>query len=197
MEEDILKWSGLALVVCILLAGCSEFAPFAGVVKGNRKYASGDYQGANVAYIEAGESGTYQYWIAYNLGAVYYALGEAEAAEREWLIALGTQDEALLYNVYFNLGVLCYDRGSYAEAYESFRNALEINPNGAQAKLNLELSIRKLEVKDQKNLPAGDSANDGQSQGEIERILNYLRRMEGEVWESTENLDHSPLPRDL
>jgi tetratricopeptide (TPR) repeat protein len=197
VEEYILKPSGLILVVCVLLAGCSDLAPFTGVVKGNRKYAGGDYQGANIAYIEAGRSGKYEHWIAYNLGTVYYALGEAEAAEREWQIASGTQDETLLYNVYFNLGVLYYDRGLYAFAYERFRNALEINPKGVQAKLNLELSMEKLEVKDQKSQPSGDSATNGQSRGEIERILNYLRRMEGEVWESTENLDYDPLPRDL
>ncbi len=197
VEEDILKKSGLVLLACALLSGCAKLAPFTGVVRGNREYASGDYQNANIAYIEAGRSGEYEHWIAYNLGTVYYALGEAEAAEREWLIASGTRDEALLYQAYFNLGVLYYDRGLYSEASERFRNALEINPEGLEAKLNLELSIEKREVRDRKNGPPTESPAAGQSSGEIERILNYLRRMEGEIWESTENLEYKPLPRDL
>jgi Ca-activated chloride channel family protein len=158
---------------------------------------SGNYQGANIAYIEAGKTGEKEHWIAYNLGTVYYALGESDAAEREWQIASGSRDEYLLYRAHYNLGVLYFDRGMYSLAYEHFRNALEIHPSGVQAKKNLELTIEKLDVDTRNPAGEGEAQSDGESRGEIERILNYLRRMEGEIWQSTEELDYTPLPRDL
>ncbi len=150
-----------------------------------------------MAYIEAGRSDDFKEWIAYDLGTVYYALGEVDAAESEWRIAANTLDEELAYRVSFNYGVLLYERGAYAEAYEKFRNALEINPSGVEAKINLELTIEKMEVNDGKSTPAAATQTTGESSREIDRIMHYLKKMEGEVWESTKSLEYRPLPRDL
>ena len=185
------------LLVVLLLSGCSKLSPYFHVANGNRHYTNGNYQTANILYIEAARSGEFEHWIAYNLGTVYYALGEVDAAAREWEIAAGSRDETLLYSVYFNHGVLLYERGSYGEAYEKFRNALEINPSGFEAKVNLELSREKMEVKEKRSTTAAEAVPPGESGGEIDRILNYLKRMEGEVWESTKELEQEPLPRDL
>ena len=180
-----------------ILTGCSKLGPYLQVAQGARAYANGDYQQANIAYIEASKSGMYEEWVAYDLGAVYFALGEVDAAESEWQIADDTLDEDLSYRVHFNLGVLLYERGSYAQAYEKFRNALEINPAGIAAKINLELTIQKMEVNDGNSTPPASPQSAGESSGEIDRIMNYLKKMEGEVWESTEKLEYQLLPRDL
>ena len=92
---------------------------------------------------------------------------------------------------------MLYERGLYTEAYEKFRNALEINPAGIEAKINLELTIKKMEVNDGKSAPASAPQAAVESRGEIDRIMNYLKKMEGGVWESTEKLEYRPLPRDL
>ena len=197
VEEYVLKRVTLLLAAVWALTSCSKLGPYLHVAEGARAYAGGDYQQANIAYIEAGRSEGFEEWIAYDLGTVYYALGEVDAAESEWRIASGTLDEELSYRVLFNYGVLLYGRGSYAEAYEKFRNALEINPSGVEAKINLELTIKKMEVSDGKSAPAAGSQTAGESNGEIDRIMNYLKKMEGEVWESTESLEYRPLPRDL
>ena len=187
----------LTAAVVLAVSGCSRLAPYARVARGNREYSGGDYQSANIAYIEAGKTEQHEMYVAYNLGTVYYALGEALAAEKEWLVASATDDPDLLYKAHYNLGVLYYDRGAYRDAYEKFRNALEINPAGLEAKLNLELTIEKLEVEGRKDAKPVDSAASGTAKGEVDRILNYLRRIEGEEWESTEDLEYTPLPRDL
>ena len=120
MGEHILK--KVLLILCIpILAGCTRLTPYLKVATGNHKFSNGDYQAANIAFIDAGKNGTYEHWISYNLGAVYYALGEVAAAETEWQIATGTQNETLAYKVHFNYGVLLFERGLYAEAYEKFR----------------------------------------------------------------------------
>ena len=197
MEKHVLKRMSIFLAMVCLLTSCSKLASFLHVAEGARAYAGGDYQQANIAYIEAGRSNDYEEWIAYDLGTVYYALGEVDAAESEWQIAENTHDEDLSYRAHFNYGVLLYERGSYSRAYEKFRNALEINPTGVEAKINLELTIEKMEVNDGNSAPTGTSQAAGESSGEIDRIMNYLKKMEGEVWESTERLEYRPLPRDL
>lgn len=197
MEKHVLKKMVFFVFLVWILTGCSKLGPYLQVAQGARAYANGDYQQANIAYIEASKSGMYEEWVAYDLGAVYFALGEVDAAESEWQIADDTLDEDLSYRVHFNLGVLLYERGSYAQAYEKFRNALEINPAGIAAKINLELTIQKMEVNDGNSTPPASPQSAGESSGEIDRIMNYLKKMEGEVWESTEKLEYQLLPRDL
>lgn len=87
MERYVLKKVSVILVCACLFAGCSKMGTFLHVAEGARAYASGDYQKANISYIEAGRSDEYEEWVAYDLGAVYYALGEVDAAESEWQIA--------------------------------------------------------------------------------------------------------------
>ncbi len=195
MERDVLKRTIFILLALSLLAGCSRLEPYLHVAQGGRAYANGDYQRANTAYIEASGKDDYEHWVAYDLGSVYFALGETESAENEWQIAEGTPDKNLAYRVLFNYGVLLYERGSYEEAYEKFRNALEIEPTGLEAKVNLELTMQKMEVRESKPQQAVPSS--GETSAEIDLIMNYLKKMEGEVWESTEVLEYKPLPRDL
>jgi tetratricopeptide (TPR) repeat protein len=197
VEKNVLKRLSFILAAVWVLSSCSKLGPYVHVAEGARAYAAGDYQLANIAYIEADRSDEFEEWIAYDLGTVYYALGEVDAAESEWQIAAGTPDVELSYRVLFNYGVLLYGRGAYTEAYEKFRNALEINPAGVEAKINLELTIEKMEVSEGKSASSATPQTTGESSGEIDRIMNYLKKMEGEVWESTESLEYRPLPRDL
>ncbi len=187
----------LVFLAFFTLSGCSKLNPYVKVAQGGRAYANGDFQRANISYIEAGKAEEYEHWISYNLGTVYYALGETEAAESEWQVARGAQDEQLAYQVLFNYGVLLYERGAYTDAYEKFRNALEINPSGVEAKKNLELTMDRMEVSEGKRQQKTTSQLSEKTSGEIDLILNYLKNMEGEVWQSTEALQYEPLPRDL
>ena len=197
MGRFILKKILLLFAVLLILTGCTKLNPYIRVAKGSRAYANGDFQRANISYIEAGKYGEYDHWISYNLGMVYYALGEVEAAESEWQIAEGAQDEELSYRVLLNYGVLLYERGAYADAYEKFRNALEINPPGVEAKKNLELTVEKMEVSEGASQPERSPGAGSDTTEEIDLIMNYLKKLEGEVWESTEVLEYTPLPRDL
>lgn len=197
MEGCILKLRvGVVLISLLLPTGCAKIVPYLSVAKGNHAYSNGDYQTSNIAYINAARTEHFEEWIAYNLGTVYYALGEVDAAAKEWEIAGAASEGKLPYIVFFNHGVLLFERGQYEDAYEKFRNALEINPNGIEAKVNLELCIEKMQLKSQEpNL--GPTPLQSTTRGEIDRIMNYLRRMEGRVWDSTERLNQAPTSRDL
>jgi tetratricopeptide (TPR) repeat protein len=185
MEKRIL----IIVVIVFFLSSCGKAVPFFKVAQGNHAFTKGDYQEANIAYIKAAASEYYQSWIAYNLGTVYYALGESEAAEIEWNIAAETDSPELLFRVLFNRGVLAYELGQYQNAYEDFRNALELNPASVEAKINLEYSLERIS-----SVSAGEgnqteaSSTGANDNGEVSRILNYLKRAENQVWISTEEI---------
>ena len=193
MEKRIL----IIFVVFSVLSSCGKAAPFFKIARGNHAFTKGDYQEANIDYIKAAGSEFYDNWIAYNLGTVYYALGEAEAAEIEWNIAAETDSPELLFRVLFNRGVLAYELGQYQNAYEDFRNALELNPASVEAKINLEYSLERISSissrEGSKTDPPSSETNDN---GEVSRILNYLKRAETQVWTSTEEIQEDRNLRD-
>ena len=185
------------LILLTLLMGCSKVEPYYRVAQGARAYANGDYYRANIAYIEASKSLEYEHWTSYNLGTVYYALGEIGSAESEWQVAKGTLDDELGYRVFFNHGVLLFERGEYTQAYDNFRNALEIRPSGIEAKINLELTMEKMKAREGTSPETVSSQLPEETSAEIDLIMNYLKKIEGAVWESTEILESEALPRDL
>ena len=175
--------------LCMLgLASCSSARVYVGVVQSVNSYSHGDYQEANRSLIRLRDNGAFAPWISYDLGTVYYALGEPASAMDIWSTAVPTQTGDLAFRLAFNLGVLDYERGAYDSAYHHFRRALEIDPTSVEAKVNLEYAVEKL-----------DTAGSGKSEGdrtappgaEVERVLQYLERLEENSWKSTESIDQT------
>lgn len=198
MSSAFRRIRSFLLLGCVfVLGGCSQVELYYSVLAARHEYNRGNYQEANIALIGAQEHGLYEEWIAYDLGTVYYALGESTAAEQEWSLAVEADSEALLYRSFFNLGVLQYELGRYRDAYESFRNALEVDPTSMDAKINLEYSLEKMSVDEPE--PGASSAQAQTTEderGEVERILKYLSRTEEPIWKSTEEIDEPDRSRD-
>ena len=57
------------------------------------------------------------------------------------------EDLRLAYRLAYNQGVLQYQLGNYQTAYDFFRQALLLEPGRREARINLEHSFRKLNVK--------------------------------------------------
>ena len=173
----------------VALSSCSQPSPYVRVIMGNNSFSRGDYQQANIEYIKALDAALGPEWISYNIGNVYYALGEAEAASAEWLAAADTDSEELLFRIVFNQGALEFELGRYDRAYAYFRNALELVPDSLAAKINLEYSLDKMDAKPREQEPReSEPETDNERSSEIERILDYLRRKEEQVWKSTEEI---------
>lgn len=167
------------------------------MVRGTNSFNRGDYQTANIRYLQVPSEIGLEPWVAYNLGVVYFSLGEVKAAEREWNQAIEGESQNLLYRSYFNRGVLYYVSGLYDDAYRDFRKALEIYPAGKEAKINLEFCLEKISAKAQAETLAPDLSQPvGSNSGEIDRILNYLRGVEEQVWQSTEQIEEVADPQD-
>lgn len=188
MEKHAMRTAAGFLLV-ILLASCGGKNPYIEVVKGNYYYGRGMYQASVVAYLKALEEGAHTAWIRYNLGNVYHSLGEAEAAMGMWKEAESAQEHELLFNTSFNRGTLLFELGKYREAYDEFRHALEIDPSRVEAKINLELALRKIGGGSQQSQSHGDQPP--KKREDPDRILDYVKKKEANRWKASDRLDLS------
>lgn len=185
---------GALVFMSLLLQSCIVGEPVVENLLGNYHYGRGDNQDAMVHYLKVwkddGQDGP---WVAYNLGNVYYILGDIEAAFRLWDNALSTTDRDLQFAVHFNRGLAHYDLGAYESALESFRTSLLIHPANLDAKRNLELSWLKLQA----SLQHGTSPDvfdkatiEPERSKEYERIYDYVKRKETRLWsQNSEDTD--------
>jgi len=190
--------SAAVLVLTLALSSCSASSPYLAVVEGNYAYGQGRYQDATVHYLEALSHGSHKNWISYDLGNVYHSLGEAEAALDLWKKASDGADERLQYAVSYNQGVQYYELGDYQKAYDEFRKSLEYDPSSMSAKINLELSLRKLQPSGESAPPqtTAEEAKNNISEQDSRRILEYVRRKEAQQWVPGEQQTPPPAAND-
>lgn len=186
------------LSVSLLVSSCSASDPYLSVVEGNYAFGQGRYQDATVHYLEALSGGSHKSWISYDLGNVYHALGEAEAALDMWNKASTTTDAGLLYAISYNQGVQYYELGDYQKAYDAFRKSLEYDATSMNAKVNLELSLRKLQPSSEGSSAhaTAESTKNSVSEQDSRRILEYVRRKEAQQWVPGEQQTPPPAAND-
>lgn len=154
---------------------------------GNYAFDRGEYQEATVRYLSALDTDAdSRDWVNYNIGNVYYSLGEVEAAEVMWLAASRTRDPRLLFAINFNRGVASYHQGDYQAAFALFREALLLDHGSREAKLNLEMAQRKLQAEEL--LPVQSSAVVPsvvpQAEGfDSDRLFDYVKDKEALSWQ--------------
>ncbi len=188
MEKPAMK-SPAVFLLLLLLASCGGRNAYIEVVKGNYYYGRGMYQASVVSYLKALEEGSHTAWIRYNLANVYHSLGETDAALGMWKEAEAAQDHELLFATSFNRGTLLFELGKYREAYDEFRHALEIDPSRVEAKINLELALRKLGGGGPSSQSHGDQPP--KKREDPDRILDYVKKKEATRWKASDRLDLS------
>lgn len=185
------RWPAAAVVMvagAISLSSCGVGDPYVAVLEGNYAVGQGNYQEATVHYLRALSTGDETDRVSYDLANVFHSLGEAEAALDLWKKASSTDDTQLLYGIAYNEGVQYYELGNYDQAYSSFRTALQYNPSSMDAKINLELSLRKIQGTQSQAEAASSQAPpktqqaEQMSDQEATRVLEYIRRKEEQQW---------------
>ncbi|WP_024654091.1 tetratricopeptide repeat protein [Borrelia persica] len=172
---------GRYFLICLLISfvftfflSCSNIKAMSLMAIGNYKYIRGDYQSAISTYYNLVDDEKSSAWGYYNLGIVYYSLGEYESSLRMFSYARRDGDFFLNFNVSYNEGIIYYNQGLYRKAEMAFKEALKINPASYNAKYNLELAIIK-----KRTIPGNlDNLNVNKSQSFIENNENFLRYIE-------------------
>ena len=185
------RFFSVSLLLILMLASCNAPTPHFPVLLGNYAFRQGDYQEATVHYLKALNEGQFPQWIQYNLANVYHSLGEFDAALELWDKALETDSVSLLFAIHYNKGILFYERGQYEEAFESFKTALSQDPTYLGAKLNLELTLLKLQSGKRAQIQR-QLEEDRELSAESIRIFEYIRRKEEQIW--VQQSQNQPLP---
>ncbi len=179
-----------ALALALMLASC---APRGGrpagsadllVLRGNLSARNGEYGRATVAYLAAFEKASRAAapYVEYDLGNVYASLGEPAAARDTITRALEGQGRELLFRAQFNLGALEYEQGRFEDAANSYVEALRQKPGDVDAKVNLELALRKMHAgAAQREISTASAQRIDRRTSEI---LDIARQKETHAWQS-------------
>jgi tetratricopeptide (TPR) repeat protein len=197
MEKHVVKKylnSLFIVIVCTLCMGCGFNAPLLEVLDGNYKFMRGDYTGATISYIKALEKETHEEWINYNLGNVYNALGETDAAVEELSQATKSSHQEVLFRTNFNLGNIYYSLGNYEKAIDHYKQSLKANQKEIDAKNNLELAVEKMEkeksIEQNKSLLKKEAKN--LQDPEVDEIIEYIEEREALVWKLLNQPEPAP-----
>jgi tetratricopeptide (TPR) repeat protein len=129
--------------------------------KANKLYSKGQYDEALKLYGDALLLDPSDGKLKMNKGSALYRLGELDEAEKSYQDALSSRlGKKALADAHYNLGNIQYKqaeklessgdaasaRKKYSGALESYVNTLKLRPNDMDAKWNLQLAHRKIDV---------------------------------------------------
>ncbi len=112
--------------------------------EGNRLFSGGDYSGALDRYRRAAADRPDLTMIDYNAGNALHRLGQFDRAISESQKAAADGSNDTRFRAYHALGNHFFRQQKWREAYESYRNALILNPSDMDTKVNLEIALRRL-----------------------------------------------------
>ncbi|MCL2689737.1 MAG: tetratricopeptide repeat protein [Chitinispirillia bacterium] len=176
-------------LVCIIL-GAALIAPVCAdeVRKLNRRanklYSQGKYDEALKLYEEAMLLDPQDNKLRMNRGSALYRLGEMDEAESSYIGSLSQTDKKTLADAHYNLGNILYRQGEhlkrdgdfstarskYSQALENYVETLKLRPNDKDAKWNLQLAHRNVEMlentqcENPQNSDNDDKGDDGDQQ---------------------------------
>jgi Ca-activated chloride channel family protein len=154
-----------ALLLAMLIGGCSEDALRDRNEAANELFEAGDYAEALVAYQSLIAERPDIDEFSYNAGNTLHRLGNYERAAAETQRALPPQNAALGGDIYYALGNHLLAQQRLEEAYLAYRNALLLDPADQDAKHNLEYVLLLVQERDNPPQP-GEQPSQGQGEGQ-------------------------------
>lgn len=126
----------------------------------NKEYHQGRYDSARAGYMRAKdmveERSPESYRLHYNIGASFYKEGNYDQAEKEFQQARGSQDPELSEAAVYNLGNVYFQKAmqdqkieTLEKAVENYQAALQMNPDNEDARFNIEVVRRLIDLKKQ------------------------------------------------
>jgi len=186
----------LPAAICFALLSLSSCARVQGkllIMEGNFFTARGFYTEAISSYLRALTHDDVAPYAEYGLASVYFALGESSIAMERYRAAklsleeLNRDDRELRHRIYYNMGIIYFEKGEYHEAVNAFRNALILDGSRMEAKRNLELSLLVVgRIGTQQDYAAEVTGDGREGAGDTSAIFEYIRQMEREQWRNRE-----------
>lgn len=170
----------IRLIPAAALLLCAWLSPFSDEVSsGNREYGNKNWSAAMEHYKKAREHARDdkdRALIDFNMGDAEYAQGNYEKAVEYYTSSARQGDREIAKRSYFNMGNAYLKNGKKREAAESWAKALEIDPEYAKARKNLEY-LQKQNDQDKKN----NDKNDGKGNSGREKSGSGDKSGKGEM----------------
>ena len=125
-----------------------------------------------------GDKGEY---AIYALSSTYLMQNETSSSMNNLMVLENTRDKELSSSVFYQLGIIAFKRQQYKEATSYFKKSLEKEPTKIDAKINYELSIKKLD--DELIQKAKSAKIDAkEDDDEYNAIIDIFKNKEKEEW---------------
>lgn len=192
------------LLILMMFSSCSyNVKESFDLLQGNFYWHQKKYQYAQMKYLqilnssEESDNQELKQYATFALGSSYVMQNEEEAAfQRLESVAPNAPDEIRFASAY-NIGVLSYSVGNYEKSIQSFRNALMINPQSIEAKINLELALRQGSKTVQNNKSQVKTASENKEHSVLkDAVFSIIRENEQKQWKSQEKQDEFQSPTD-
>jgi tetratricopeptide (TPR) repeat protein len=184
MEKSVVGML-FTLAALVLISSCGAYEPVTDVLSGNFYVATGDYPVATLDYFHALANKNTEGWVRYNLGNVYDRLGEPDYAITELSAALSAGSPELLFRAHFNLGNIYFEKGELDSAFDQYREALRLRPASADAKKNIEITVRKIETEEHRR--ASSVSGETRMTSEVQQTLRNAQDKEVYVWKPADS----------
>ena len=185
----------LPVMLCLFtLSSCSNIQGKLLIMEANFFNTRGLFTEAIASYLKALNYDEAVPYAEYGLAYVFSALDEREAAldryiEAEKNLLLNSEDHPeLRFRIHYNMGIIYFENENYAEATNSFKEALKVDGSRIEAKRNLELSLLSIARSNTSQGTSSQEAEDGrQDSGSGSSVIfEYLKAKEQEQWKSRE-----------
>ena len=179
-------------IAVLSLCGCGK--PYLATAGANAYVRRGLFQEALGKYLQVFETGSAGDVVGYNIGNVYYYLGDKEKALEMWEAGAESSLREVRYRSYFNTGVLLYGMNSFETSAEAFLAALKLYPDRSQPRINLEYCIRQIEAQEKKQAAYVNGVPEespGTGGDELEMFINILLQSEKTSWSTEESAANS------
>lgn len=185
----------LILIPFAVTTGCREISAVYHITLGNFYFFNNRLQEADYQYQQSRDCEKYRDIVIYNLGTVYFHLGESQAAMKMWSQFTPGERKKLNYRFYYNRALLKCETGDYRGAFSDLKEALNIDPKSREAKNNMEVVLdRMLSVSDENQTKeTGPVAKEKEISAASQRIFDYVKRSEVFEWETQDSRDSSNL----
>lgn len=178
-----------SVIFVIFLTGCSSDT--FSVLKGTLEWQQKHYRqsiGEFLKVIEKeNQNNNILNYVNYDLGTTYCVMDEDGAAMKRYSLVGEDAATKLQFSVNYNSGIIAYKNGKFDEARDYFRKALEIDSSSINAKINMEITMNKIEIesknKEPEVIPASENNIDS-SEMENE-ILKKIKENSRKQWENS------------
>lgn len=129
--------------------------------KGNKKYKKEDFKDSEMYYRKSLEQDNNNKKAMFNLGDALFEQDKFDEASKMFeVVGVTSEDKEIQSKSYYNLGNSYYESQKFNEAIDSYKKSLILDPNNEDARYNLVMAQRMLQMSQNNQSQSSDNNDD-------------------------------------